>query len=789
MSLLTSIFGSSSPLTIDIDPKQDTHPEEPDSDTDTASTSTTNSMNTTTGATDRAGGLLTPATSTYPPSEAGSPIVAKLAGVATTSTTTATTPTTTTSPSYVSQHLIPPPVAHPYTPSIALSDLPCVQYALETFLRSQMLESEDYMRKGDEKMERLYFATGFGLIQCVKGLMSYEDEDLLAALQHTKHGNTIAAAHRKKSSFLGSIVSVVHGGGASVSHIKSMTDIERHAELVYAESLFEKALLGIVYSGDWLAFVREALNMRTTISVYRALGAYLEAIDAAHPTGHDPSADEHFRSGVYLGVGLSNIILSLMPGKLMALVELFGYHGDRKVGLEMLMRAGGWGEGDEPAIGAKEEGVRRSICDMALLIFHLVLSSFTFEGVDTGVAARILKWNLKRYPNGVFFLFGAGRLGLMHSQPTQAIYYYTKALESQTQYRNLHHISFWEMAIANLALWDVEASLRCWRDLEREATWSKAIYSYGMAVCLLESKTEDETEKKKRRDEAARLMERVPGLRQKIAGKSIPLEKFVARKARKFTAQGRLAVPALEMAYLFQGITHAPRGIIVRWMLPELEGALKALGVWEEVVALESQSAGGSKKAPSKTSEKEWKAREKKYHGGKGYWDDYCLVMFLRGVCMRYVAYPDPDAELDPADDASTTTAIPQAQAARAAELAFQAVFAYGPKIELDHHLVYHAHYEYGRLLANLPPESITSPPVSTLSRTHSTASSPHDADSASHTHTAAESAALAQFELILSGRYLEVGPSGKKGKYSMENALAMRTHAAVAVLGKGGRL
>lgn len=41
-----------------------------------------------------------------------------------------------------------------------------------------------------------------------------------------------------------------------------------------------------------------------------------------------------------------------------------------------------------------------------------------------------------------------------------------------------------------------------------------------MAVCLLELASEDEEKKK----EAARLMERVPGLRQKIAGKSIPME-------------------------------------------------------------------------------------------------------------------------------------------------------------------------------------------------------------------------------------------------------------------------
>lgn len=72
--------------------------------------------------------------------------------------------------------------------------------------------------------------------------------------------------------------------------------------------------------------------------------------------------------------------------------------------------------------------------------------------------------------SGVFFLFGGGRLALCRSQPKKAIEFYTKAHESQSQYRNLHHISFWEIAIANFALWDIPASLVCWRDLQAEAT-------------------------------------------------------------------------------------------------------------------------------------------------------------------------------------------------------------------------------------------------------------------------------------------------------------------------------
>lgn len=417
---------------------------------------------------------------------------------------------------------------------------------------------------------------------------------------------------------------------------------------------------------------------------------------------------------------MSHLILSLLPTKLLTIIELFGYKGDRHEALEILCRAGGWTkENHEPAVSTAEEGVRRSICDMALLIFHLVLSSFTFDGIDVSMAQKIIDWNLKRYPNGVFFLFGAGRLGLVRSQPRAAIKYYTKAMEVQKQYRNLHHVSYWEIAIANLALWDLDASLKSWAVLKDEATWSKSIYCYGMAVCLLESARSDET----KRREAAKLMETVPGLRQKIAGKSIPMEKFVARKARKFLQQGnRLAVPALELAYIFQGIAHAPRTIIINKMLPEVDHLLAKL--------------------------KDHESDPKRYEDGQGFWDDFCLAKFLEGVCLRYVAHPDPDAVLDPLENVS----IPKDQALQRSLAAFRAVMDFGPRIELDHHLVYHAHYELGRLLAC----------------------------------EGKLEEAKSHFDLVLSGKYLEVGPSGKKGRYSMENALHMRTHAALETLDQG---
>lgn len=83
---------------------------------------------------------------------------------------------------------------------------------------------------------------------------------------------------------------------------------------------------------------------------------------------------------------------------------------------------------------------------------------------------------------------------------------------------------------------------------------------------------------------------------------------------------GRLALAGLELAYIFHGIAHAPRSVILEKMLPEIDTLVSEL---------------------RKFDDKGEKEKEARYCNGKGaYWDDYCLAMFLRGVCLRYVAYP-----------------------------------------------------------------------------------------------------------------------------------------------------
>lgn len=75
----------------------------------------------------------------------------------------------------------------------------------------------------------------------------------------------------------------------------------------------------------------------------------------------DKSIDAHFRSGVYLGNGVMNMVLSLMPGKLQTLAELLGYKGDRQVALRFLSLPGGWTKDSaEPSVSIRKFVVHSS---------------------------------------------------------------------------------------------------------------------------------------------------------------------------------------------------------------------------------------------------------------------------------------------------------------------------------------------------------------------------------------------------------------------------------------------
>lgn len=100
--------------------------------------------------------------------------------------------------------------------------------------------------------------------------------------------------------------------------------------------------------------------MRNAYSIFRTLNSFVERADVENGNVPDPTIDEDFRSGVYFGNGLISMILSILPSKLLKVMELFGFTGDARFALATLMKGGKWTPGvKEPAMDPAKEGIRR----------------------------------------------------------------------------------------------------------------------------------------------------------------------------------------------------------------------------------------------------------------------------------------------------------------------------------------------------------------------------------------------------------------------------------------------
>ncbi|ORX39801.1 hypothetical protein BD324DRAFT_615036 [Kockovaella imperatae] len=603
-------------------------------------------------------------------------------------------------------------------------DLDICREVLTLFLTSHMKEAEEMCFDKDPEGSHLYLMSAHGIINGLKGMMTFDSNDLANALELCKTTSTVASTLRRPSDSLVSRIGGLVRSGAGLQRIKEMTPLQLHAELVYAETSLLKAMLAIVAGGDWLGLVREALNMRTAHGIYRNLQMFLEESDK---NGFDEDIDMDFRSGVLLGTGTSSLMLSLLPGKVLKIAEVFGYAGDQKVALKTLMSAGGWSkDADKPAYDEKNEGLRRPVCDMILLAFHLVISTLIPVQTDVPLARNILAYNTRRYPDGIFFLYFQARLHTAQCEPELANRNLQRALDLPLEYIQLQHMCLWDYALNFMMMCNFKGALDCYAILKDESNWSRAVYTFSAAACLLEL-AEDGFENASV-DEAEKLFKQVPHLTKKLAGKSLPIEKLANRKVRKFESQNRhLFLPATELLYVYGGISMCPRSLLLSKHLPRIDKHLSNLK----------------------------DAAPEKYGNGEQYWDDYCLGHFLRG-CVQLFARYQPSQASEEAREAQPGDPSDE-ELDRGAERDLQECLKNGPEVRLDHYILYHCHYELGRLYARRGDKVN----------------------------------ARKNFDAVMNNKLAEPNLYEKKtkGKYSLEGALLLKTHAAIQTLENDGQV
>ena len=248
-------------------------------------------------------------------------------------------------------------------------------------------------------------------------------------------------------------------------------------------------------------------------------------------------------------------------------------------------------------------GLRIFLLDFAILIFLQILPMHVplahpycspASATQDQFLKGLLMSKVQEYPRSVFYLFFEARSAWFRvgkSDSALQVYdelikiieppvadatdvstplrlhnqdHISASLSTGGEWRNLKHVCTWDMTW--LHAWDMDwtRARQCISVLEQQSKWSRASYRYILACFLymelnypVESTRKsaailDDNKDLVRKQSIEELFKSIPGLMQRIAGKHIPLEKFLARKSRKFESQGgRLFIPALEMMCLF----------------------------------------------------------------------------------------------------------------------------------------------------------------------------------------------------------------------------------------------
>uniref|UniRef100_A0A8C3TI81 Tetratricopeptide repeat protein 39B n=1 Tax=Chelydra serpentina TaxID=8475 RepID=A0A8C3TI81_CHESE len=363
--------------------------------------------------------------------------------------------------------------------------------------------------------DSMYHALGYSTILVMQAAMTFEHQDIQMGISTMKEALHTCQRFRKRSTVVESLSSLV-----SKQSMDQLSEEEMHAEICYAECLLQKAALTFVQDENMINFIKGGLKIRTSYQIYKFV--YLIKLS-------------------FFPLCLILQMLSLLPGRILRLLEFIGFSGNRNLGLHQLRE------------GASGTSLRAILCTFTLLLYHTYVSLIL--GKNWNIEAEtLLEPYLQKFPNGSIILFYDARIDILKGNFEKAQSKFQECIAAQQEWKQIHHLCYWELMWCYSFQQNWLQAYRYADLLCKESRWSKAIYVFQKAAILCMLPDEDV---KTTGEDIVSLFRQVEGLRQRIAGKSIPTEKLAVRKARRYTGAQpvKLILPALEMMYVWNGFT------------------------------------------------------------------------------------------------------------------------------------------------------------------------------------------------------------------------------------------
>nr|DBA28125.1 TPA: hypothetical protein GDO54_008531 [Pyxicephalus adspersus] len=346
--------------------------------------------------------------------------------------------------------------AYENIPVASKMDLRCAleecTLALNLFLNNKFSEALERLRPWAK--ESMYHALGYSTILVMQAAMTFEPQDIQMGIGTMKEALQTCQRFRKRNSVVESLSNLV-----SKQTGDQLSEEEMHAEICYAECLLQKAALTFVQDENMINFIKGGLKIRTSYQIYKECHQVLSGM-----TQDKNSSDTHhqFEGGVKLGIGAFNLMLSLLPSRILRLLEFIGFSGNRGLGLLQLQE------------GASGTSLRAILCVLTLLFYHTYVSLIlgTGEG-NLEEAESLIEPYLKKFPNGSIVLFYAARIGVLKGNFEEAQVTFQQCIKSQHEWKQIHHLCYWELMWCYSFQQDWLQAFRYADLLSKESKWSK----------------------------------------------------------------------------------------------------------------------------------------------------------------------------------------------------------------------------------------------------------------------------------------------------------------------------
>ncbi|KAF9918077.1 tetratricopeptide repeat domain 39A [Linnemannia zychae] len=433
---------------------------------------------------------------------------------------------------------------------------------VQIFFENQFVEAQRIFATQDQVNP--VYALGSGALAFMKACMTFNESDIQAATRLLQHAEALCnaqihAAPKKTVPLMTSVSKLVSSGwsyfgykdtsksknssptGTPPSPPKYMTNGEIRARVIRAESLLLTSLI-LLLQESIMSYLKAGLNLRKGYKSYENVWLELKAM------GEEVNdlVDKNTLGGIQFGLGTINIVLAMMPAKILRIISSFGYTGDKAFGFDLISKC----------ISGK--GIRSPLGSLMFLSYYTILAGFApsvLGEVNIPIADKILKEALKDYRESAFFLYFEGRNSRLKGDLKAS----TDAFELASSKATIE----WGSELQRLC--DYELGLNCamalqWTDaivyferLVRESYWSKAFFLYFKAASL---------EAAGHKKEALPIYQSIPGLvNRKFGGRTILVEQYVTRKVKLFELNGyeETNLPALEILLIWNAFASMNR--------------------------------------------------------------------------------------------------------------------------------------------------------------------------------------------------------------------------------------